>query len=71
MLSPNAMNLVAVERRRPHDVGRKRAGRTSAAARRGRVQVTLFVPTGRLVPLAGVHDVVTGAAPPVTVGAGR
>jgi hypothetical protein len=34
------------------------------------VQLTPLVPRGRLAPLAGVQEVVTGVAPPVTVGAG-
>ena len=70
MLSPNAMNFVAVS------VG----ARTTAAANEHKdvrccasraVHVTGWFPTGKLAPLAGVQDVVTGVAPPTTVGAGK
>ena len=69
MLSPKAMNLVAASVARPHDIDGKRAGGRPLLGIAGRA-VTLLVPTGRVVPLAGVQDVVTGAAPPVTAGAG-
>jgi hypothetical protein len=69
MLSPNARNFVALNcggrvtvTGKAHDEVRWSASRA--------VQLTLVDPTGKLDPLGGVHDVVTGVVPPVTVGCG-
>lgn len=67
MLSPNATNLVTVSRgtrvtvtAKLHEALRCSLSRT--------VQVTLVDPTGNAEPVGGRHVVVTGAAPPLTMG---
>lgn len=69
MLSPNATKFVAVScgGRVTVTVNVHEALRWSASRA---VHVTLVDPTAKLDPLAGVHEVVTGAVPPVTVGGG-
>jgi hypothetical protein len=69
MLSPNARNRVAIsvggrvtETVKPQDALRLCASLA--------VHVTPVIPRENVDPLPGVHVEVTGAAPPVTVGAG-
>ena len=69
MLSPKAKNLVAVSVGVRTTLTENEQADVRCSASRA-VQPTLLVPTGRLAPLAGVQDVVTGVAPPVTVGGG-
>jgi hypothetical protein len=69
MLSPNAMNLVAVSSGWRVTLTAKLQAAVRWSASRA-VQVTVVDPTANDDPLAGEHEEVTGAVPPVTVGAG-
>ena len=72
MLSPNAMNLVAEMRGAGGSgivtvtVNRHASVRCLASLA---VHSRLVAPTGKRAPLAGKHPLVTGGAPPMTVGA--
>jgi hypothetical protein len=69
MLSPNATKFVATS----CGVRVTLTLKLQAAVRRSasrEVHVTLVEPTVKGDPLGGVHVVVRGAVPPVTVGAG-
>jgi len=69
MLSPKARKFVAVScgGRVTLTLKLQDAVRWSASRE---TQVTFVDPSAKLEPLGGVHVVVTGAVPPMTVGAG-
>ncbi len=64
------MNFVAVREGARTTLTAKEQEDVRCCASRA-VQVTGVFPTGRLAPLAGAQVVVTGVAPPATVGAGK
>jgi hypothetical protein len=67
MLSPNAMNRVALITGTSGTSVTENwqlAVRTPSVA----LQLTMVVPTGKLVPDAGLHVMVTGGVPPLAMG---
>src|SRR5437588_10750619 len=69
MLSPNATNFVALSLGNPATVTLKLHDEVCCFASRA-VHVTFVDPTLNRLPLAGVHVVETGCAPPEVAGAG-
>ena len=67
MLSPKAMNLVALSVPTRVTVTFKLQEAVCCLASRA-VHTTLFEPTGKFDPLGGVQLTVSGAEPPVAVG---